>query len=686
MALHICVGVGAVLLTLGFGAGAWAQVPLDDPEIRRILENLRQVYAAPPTLPPSTPVQTPAATVENSGLKTAPRPASIIAASALPPGGTGVPEGEELLVDLRVRGLTAARGLQAYKLGDGAMLPLAEVTGALFLPLEVQPAAGRAFGPILNNGERLELDLARGQVSFGRQSQKLEPGQAVSNGQDILVDSRLLGPWLGGTFKVDAAELQVTLNTERPFPTLERMAAHRQPGGAPPVLADGDKVDQETPYRVFSWPTIDFDTQASYIRARNGTSNLSGDLTTVGTNDFAYFQSQFFFSGSGSQNDGVFANSARATLIRDEARGNLPLGATRVELGEIQPAAVPLIGRGSFERGFRYSNRALGFGGRFDATDLIGDAPPGWDVDLFRNGALVASQQTTGSGRYNFSNVSLFPGNNNFKLVFYGPQGQVREETRIVPLGVGLAAPGRLDYDFSISQQDTPIYDPSRGTPLGAGAARASASLSYGLAEGLSALAGVTSFNGLDQRHVAYQSGLVAQQGDWLLVGNAGGDELGGWGYGASAQTSIYDQRVSLSQSYSNRLRLDPAVGVPRAANGFGASVQGLVPIGERSPLSYGLTYAGQRGRATNADNLSARLSYSFPGFSISQSLDAQRVSPEGQTSVDTIGGTNNVFLRLGNNLLRTGASYSLTPKLQFLNITAGTRLRFTPNTKFRRA
>jgi hypothetical protein len=43
MALHICVGVGAVLLTLGFGAGAWAQVPLDDPEIRRILENLRQV-------------------------------------------------------------------------------------------------------------------------------------------------------------------------------------------------------------------------------------------------------------------------------------------------------------------------------------------------------------------------------------------------------------------------------------------------------------------------------------------------------------------------------------------------------------------------------------------------------------------------------------------------------------------
>jgi hypothetical protein len=690
----------AMMLVLGVNASA--QSPAQDPEIQRILENMRRVYETPATPPQATPAPTsplepprvdvepktalPGKAIMGTDRQVGARPQAPKATDPLAPikasGVAGVPDGEELLVDLKVRSTTAARGLQVTKKGNGAMLPLAETVGALFLPLDVQPKLGRATGRILPNDEYFDLDLAAGRVTLGGRSEKLAPGTAIAGAQDIYVDSAALGAWLGGGFKLDPAELTLQFSSDRAFPTLDRVAA-RQSGAASPADRQmgppSDKVDLETPYRVLSWPIIDIDTQSSYVRPSKGPSSISSDLNIIGSNDFAYFQSQYFAAGSINQTDGANLSIARATLIRESRSGDLPLGGVRLELGEVQPTSVPLIGGGSFERGLRYTNRSSGFGSQFDATDLIGDAPPGWDVDLFRNGALVSTQSVSANGRYSFLAVPLFAGNNDFKLVFYGPQGQVREETRVVPLGVGLAAPGRLEYDLSVSQQDTPIYDPLRGSPVKAGAPRGSLAMSYGLAQGLSALAGMTTFDAIDRRRSAFQTGLVMQDDDWLWIGNAAADDAGGYGYRGSAQTALWGQRVAFFQGYQDRLVLDPSIGRPNNLWDFGGSILGTLPLGMRAPLSYSLGYNGQREASYNADSVTSRLSYSIPGFSINQGLGITQTVTKSGVTTRTFDGSTSVFFRIGNNFIRSGANYSLDPKPKLVSLTAGTRLRFTP-------
>jgi hypothetical protein len=64
----------------------------------------------------------------------------------------------------------------------------------------------------------------------------------------------------------------------------------------------------------------------------------------------------------------------------------------------------------------------------FDRHTLQGDLPPGWDVELYYNEALVGFQQSRPDGKYSFDDQPLAYGPNEFRLVFHGPLGQLRVE------------------------------------------------------------------------------------------------------------------------------------------------------------------------------------------------------------------------------------------------------------------
>ncbi len=65
-------------------------------------------------------------------------------------------------------------------------------------------------------------------------------------------------------------------------------------------------------------------------------------------------------------------------------------------------------------------------------TEIQGDSHPGWDVELYRNDAYLDIRHVGVDGRYDFGKVDLILGTNNFKLIFYSPQGERTEETRLV--------------------------------------------------------------------------------------------------------------------------------------------------------------------------------------------------------------------------------------------------------------
>jgi len=116
--------------------------------------------------------------------------------------------------------------------------------------------------------------------------------------------------------------------------------------------------------------------------------------------------------------------SLRFTAYRNDHTGGLlgPLKATQVAIGDVQTQAGQLIGQTSVGRGAFVSNQPIGRISRFSTTTLRGTLPNGWDAELYRNGQLLAFQQSNGDGRYEFLDVELFYGRNELEVVLYGPQ------------------------------------------------------------------------------------------------------------------------------------------------------------------------------------------------------------------------------------------------------------------------
>ncbi len=78
----------------------------------------------------------------------------------------------------------------------------------------------------------------------------------------------------------------------------------------------------------------------------------------------------------------------------------------------------------------------------FETIDFRGDLASGFEVELYRNDTLVGSTRDAVNGQYEFRKVPVDFGLNVFRLVFYGPQGQRREDVRRISVGDGRLAKG----------------------------------------------------------------------------------------------------------------------------------------------------------------------------------------------------------------------------------------------------
>ena len=130
-----------------------------------------------------------------------------------------------------------------------------------------------------------------------------------------------------------------------------------------------------------------------------------------------------------------------------------PLQATHFALGDVATNATALGIQTTAGRGAFVTNRPLNRSASFDRTVFRGELPDGWDAELYRNGQLIGYVQSRGDGRFEFLDVQLLYGQNKFEVVLYGPQGQVRREVKMIPVGLDSIPPRETYYWAAI--QDT---------------------------------------------------------------------------------------------------------------------------------------------------------------------------------------------------------------------------------------
>jgi len=408
------------------------------------------------------------------------------------------PDDQLYILELRLRQLVLSEGLFGYVDRSVLLLPLGQLAEALEFPISVDPANGRAEGWFLSENRIFSLDMARREVVVEGRRGTFDRRSVELHSDDIYVDSRLISRWFPVSLDFDLSNSVVKVRSREPLP-IETRLAREELRARLRGLEGGEATSYETletPYKMADWPFFDFTTEAGYRKVPNGDPEAVARYNGLITADLLKMSARMFVAGD--ESDGL--SQARLTLGRKDPNGELagPLHLTEFSVGDIVTPTVTLISDPNFGRGAEVSTFPIGQTGQFNRTDLIGDMPLGWDVELYRNEVLIDFQLSRPDGRYEFNNVPLVFGTNVLRLEFYGPQGQRRTEVRRILVGDEQTPKGRLNVRLAANQQDKDLFDVDDTTVPDAEAAlegegRFFLEGAYGLTRNFSLSAGVSS-------------------------------------------------------------------------------------------------------------------------------------------------------------------------------------------------
>lgn len=585
-------------------------------------------------------------------------------------------EGEELLLKVVLEGgVTLTNPLLGIVQQGKIVLSLRDFANSLELPITVDPAAGKATGWYIRENKTFDLDIANRSVKTDNGAFTFSSHVSVME-SDIFVPVEEIAAWFGFTIDLNIAGLSLAVKTPVPLPILERITRGKQqlPGkglgpAQLPLMAEAPPVADI--------PFVDVSTRSAY--KKDGQSGRDAQFT----NNASIVTAGDFAGGTlrtqAHLDDKELLSSLGVNYQRKSMEPELlgPLKARLYEVGDINTVRMPLDQGGQTGLGV-YATNALPIRNFFSpSTTITGIAFPNWDAELYRDNQLLSFQKIGDDGTYRFEDVDLFSSDNNFKVVLYGPQGEVREEDLYIPVDPDRLAEGGSAYAVSVTRQnahtysrgpedeenngvhvagvyETPVGDKSvlalgmeSGEVNGAQKGSAQAGLSTSIAKTLFNLSGAVDTNS----EMAVE--LVARR---EFRGHRLRNETN-WA------TEKYKARTEgdIAEIFSNRFGLTgPLPGV----------------IGKRPRYNFDLGYMLDS-EGENSTNVGAGFNTTWGRIGFNQQLEYGMSSRAEESTLD---GATAFFGTLGRNRLRFGANYQFQPDSDLQSIAASFNRDLTKN------
>ncbi len=364
--------------------------------------------------------------------------------------------------------------LPTYQRKDYLLLPLGYMSEILDLAVEVDIGNGIAKGFVIKEENSFYLDTSRGEVILKGVSRTYNKSLVYVLDDDIYIDGSLLSKWFDITINADLFASLITFKSKDPFPFIERIKREEKIARTRSNL-NADNVYYPyhyEPYDMFNVPFIDQTFESTNRYGDSGSANTLNSTTYITADLLGMSSSLFLFA---SEDDVL--DEYRFTLgKKDPERGLLGFAnATEYSMGHIfEPRLKNITIPGEQEPGALISNFPLNQQAEYDRHRFQGNLLPGWEVELYHNDRLIGYQSTPVEGLYDFDEVPILFGRNYFRLVFYGPQGQVREQEEVFELGESLTKKGQHNYRVLASDNEE-------------GGSRATAQYDIGLTDQISA-------------------------------------------------------------------------------------------------------------------------------------------------------------------------------------------------------
>jgi hypothetical protein len=403
-----------------------------------------------------------------------------------------VDEQDLLVLEVRADRYLASEGILGYRHEDEVLLPLGELAAALEYAVIAYPDRGVVEGWIVEDDRTFRLDVGARSVTVEGRQRGLEAPCVHVNDHDIYVSSDVLSDWWPVDFEIDLRRLRVEVVPREQVPLISRLQREREweQLAERQARAKSQYPRRRAAYRLASWPFLD---ASLSLVASDDAREAWGSVLARG--DVAQLSTMGFLGIDSRRNESMYSWLRAGRTDRD---GQLlgPFHATSFAFGDVTATALPFAGGAQRGRGFMVSNRRLGSTAQFDAIDITGDAPPGWEVELYTGGTLHAIQVATAEGYYRFDDVPLHTGVNRIRTVLYGPSGQTREEVRTYNIRGSMQPTGSLQYDVSSVQAQRSLFGQQAADRTGSGDWHHQFSLGYGVGPSTTVGAALTHVDG----------------------------------------------------------------------------------------------------------------------------------------------------------------------------------------------
>lgn len=590
---------------------------------------------------------------------------------------SGLPEGEVLLFQIRLgKKMKLDVPLMGKIKNRHVVLSFRDFVTALEFPIDFDPVTGNANGWYIRQNKTFKLDFANRTVQSDQGAFNL-PAETSLEDDDLFFTPAQIEAWFDIELKADPAALDLYVASAMPLPIEERFARrnlklqdNRQ---GPPTLPTAPENRQ-----AVDFPFIDVATNSNYTRPGNGapaTNRHTASIRTTG--DLAYgtltTQSQL------EKEDRL--RSFRANYKRQSLEPELlgPLNARRYELGDLTTVRMP-IGSSAQEQGVRVTNIHPVRNFIQPSTDITGTTFSGWDVELYRDNQLLSFQSVGDDGIYNFTDVSLFGSNNNFRVVAYGPQGEIQEEVLYIPVDSQRLAQGGSAYDVSLTRQNIQTYnkvdsrDPDKGT------VRFNALYEQPVGKNTALSAGVeTRQRDGDQRSTVH-TGISTTLAGALLNLNTAVDNEGETAAELVARRDFNRHRLRNElEIYSDRYGVDQST-IDRETLQNAFSIEGPVPFAKHLNPYYNFTanYTETSGNdkfiGTNAG-----VNANWHGIGFSQNFDYRKNMLAVGPTEDSLHSLTSAIGLFHGNQVRLLTDYEIKPESNLDRVALGIQRRVTP-------
>ncbi len=269
---------------------------------------------------------------------------------------------------------------------------------------------------------------------------------------EYFIDLDELEKCIGIKSKVNTNKLKVNFYPLVPLPMLERIereARHK-------LKANNTQIKHKELEAEYSWASYPY-VEMNYRHSLNREKAQTYNFNLLGNVDLAKHNNRYSFTQTDS------SKSARVSLNK---KWKLTDQHLYYQLGDTFGLANTFLTSANQGRGVSLTTNLQGLQER-QFQRIEGDAPSGWEAELFSGSYSIDYQLVDSSGQYLFEMVPIRYGINEFKVVLYGPQGQKRvRKIQFNNLALDIK-PGQVKPEFSLVDSGRTLVWPNNKQDLG---------------------------------------------------------------------------------------------------------------------------------------------------------------------------------------------------------------------------